>query len=77
MYAQRALTFADGSLFISCITCGDLTDHIVGKEAAESHHNLGVVPVYVIRCDKFFRHRCLEHLHHEQGQGASFPHGRT
>ena len=72
--AQRAITFADGFLFISCITRGDLGDRIMGEKAAESHHNLGVISIYVIRRDEFFHLRCPEDLHHVQGQGTAFPH---
>ena len=67
VYAQRAITFAEGLLLIPCVTRGDLADCIVGKKAAESCHNLGVVSVYVIGRDEFFHYGYLKHLHHEQG----------
>ena len=74
---QRAITFADSFLFISCITHGDLADRIIGKKATESCHNLGVVSIYIIGRDEFFHLRCLKHLHHKQGRGTAFPHGCT
>ena len=67
VYAQRAITFAEGLLLVPCVTRGDLADRIMGEKAGESHHNLGVVSVYVIGLDKFFHYGCLEHLHNEQG----------
>ena len=73
---QRAVTFADGFLFISGITHGDLGDGIVGEKAAETRHDLGVISVYVIGCDEFFHLRCPED-HHVQGRGTTFPHGHT
>ena len=65
------------SVLIPRVTCGDLADHIMGEKAGKSCHNLGVVSVYVIRCDDFFHHRHLEYLHDEQGWGSAFPHGHT
>ena len=65
--AQRAITFAEGLLLIPCVTRGVLADCIVGKKASKSCHNLGVVSVYIIRCDDFFCHGCLEHLYDKQG----------
>ena len=67
VYAQSSITFTDGLLFISCVTHGDLADRIVGKEAAESRHNLGVLSIYVIRSYEFFCLRHPEHLHYKQG----------
>ena len=63
--AQRAITFAEGLLLIPCVTCGDLADRIMGKKAGKSRHYLGIVTVYVIRCDDLFCHGCCEHLHNE------------
>ena len=65
--AQRAITFTEHLLLIPRITSGDLVDHIMGKKAGKSHHNLGVVSVNVIGRDDFFRHGCLKHFHDEQG----------
>ena len=67
VYAQRAITFTEGLLLIPCVTCGNFADCIMGEKAGKSHHNLGVVSVYVIRRDDFFRHGCLEHLHDKEG----------
>ena len=64
--AQRAITFTEHLLLIPCVTHGDLADRIMGKKAGKSHHNLGVVSVYIIGRDDFFRHGCLEYLHDEQ-----------
>ena len=74
---QRAITFADGLLLVPRVTRGDFGNRVVGKEAAETCHNLGVISVYVIRCDEFFCLRCLEHLYHVQGRGTAFPHGHA
>ena len=65
--AQRAITFTDSFLFISCITHGDLGDRIVGEKATESCHDLGVISIYIIGHDEFFHLRHLEDLHHVQG----------
>ena len=65
--AQRAITFAECLLLVPHVTCGDLADRIVGKKAGKSRHNLGVVSVYVIRHDDFFRHGHLKHFHNKQG----------
>ena len=67
VYAQRAITFAEGLLLISCVTCGNLADRIMGKKAGKSHHNLGVVPIYVIGHDDLFHYGCLKHLYNKQG----------
>ena len=65
--AQRAITFADGLLFIPSVTHGDFGDRIVSEEAAETSHDLGVISIYIIRHDEFFHLRHLEDLHHIQG----------
>ena len=64
--ADQVIKFTEGLLLVPCVTRGDLSDHIVGKEASKSRHNL-VVSVYVIGCDDFFHHGHLKHLHDEQG----------
>ena len=63
---QRAVTFPNGLLIISVVTHGGFGDHIMGKKSAETCHDLGVISIYVIRCDKLFRLRQLEDLHHIQ-----------
>ena len=65
--AQRAITFTEHLLLIPCVTRGDFADCIVGEKASKSCHNLGVVSIYVIGRDDFFRHGRLEYLHDEQG----------
>ena len=75
--AQRAITFAERLLLIPCVTRGNLADCIEGEKAGKSHHNLGVVSIYIIGHDDFFCHGHRKHLHDEQGWGSSFPHGRT
>ena len=65
--AQRALTFTEHLLLIPRVTPGDLADCIMGEKASKSHHNLGVVSVYVIGHDDFFHHGCLKHFHDKQG----------
>ena len=67
VYAQRAITFTDSLLFISHVTCSDFGNRIMGEEATETRHNLGVISVYVIEHDEFFHLRHPKHLHHEQG----------
>ena len=67
VYAQRAITFTEGLLPVSCVTHGNLADRIMVKKASKSRHNLGVVPIYVIRCDDFFCYRHLKHLYNKQG----------
>ena len=65
--AQRAITFAEHLLLVPRVTRGDLADCIMGKKASKSHHNLGVVSVYVIGHDDFFCHGHRKHFHDEQG----------
>ena len=67
VYAQRAITFTEDLLLIPCVTHGNLADRIMGKKVSKSRHNLGVVPVYVIRHDDFFHYGCLKHLYDKQG----------
>ena len=74
---QRAKTFADGLLLISRVTRGDFGNRIVGEKATETCHDLGVISVYIIGHDDFLHLRRLKHLHHIQGRGTAFPHGRA
>ena len=52
--AQRAITFTERLLLVPRVTHGDFADCIVGKKAGKSHHNLGVVSVYIIGHDDSF-----------------------
>ena len=65
--AQRAITFTEHLVLVPHVTCGDLADHIMGEKAGKSHHNLGVVSVYIIWCDDFFHHGHHKYFHGEEG----------